>query len=281
MSEKPPSSSSSAVAALSPLNRVTSPSLNLLPPNSPPRLFESAVEHFSSIPWCAALIHDRSAAGGPLPGNGQAAIAFISQCVNPVSTRHDQYVGRTLSHGHPYAATATAAGSSPPTSSTSSPLSSSDEAGDDGFEAERARGPPIRHMLSLFRPDDASQLRDPSRPILRVASLFALGGGTSGYGGIVHGGLIATILDESLGFVNELNTALGKEGDLFSASSVTASLNVKFLAPVTTTEKAICVTSWIEAMQGRKTILKAEVTNGKGEKLAVAESIWVAVKPRL
>ena len=97
----------------------------------------------------------------------------------------------------------------------------------------------------------------------------------------MHGGLTATILDESLGVVNELNTALGKEGSLFSASSVTASLSVKFLAPVATAEKAICVTSWVEGMQGRKTIMKAEVTNGKGEKLAVAESVWVAVKPRL
>ena len=264
MSEKPPPSSSSspsAVATLSPLNRVLSPPLNLLPPNTPPHLFPSAVSYFHSLPWCAALINDHSPSAGLLPGHGQA-IAFIPQCFNPVSARHDQFVGRTLSHGHPDAG---------------SHSSGSSEGEGEG----RTRGPPIRHLLSLFRPADDTELRDPSRPILRVATLFALGDGTSGYEGIVHGGLTATILDESLGVVNELNTALGKEGSLFSASSVTASLSVKFLAPVATAEKAICVTSWVEGMQGRKTIMKAEVTNGKGEKLAVAESVWVAVKPRL
>ncbi|KAJ6445044.1 thioesterase superfamily protein [Purpureocillium lavendulum] len=259
MSEKPSSSS----VALSPLNRVLSPPLNLIPPGTPPRLFESAVSYFTSLPWCAALINDPSPSPETslLPGHGPA-IGFIPQCFNPVSARHDQFVGRTLSHGHPYYAS-----------------SSSGSEQQEGVEG--ARGSPVRHWLSLFRPADASQLRDPSRPILRVATLIALGDGTSGYEGIVHGGLTATLLDESLGVINELNTALGKEGSLFSASSVTASLSIKFLAPVATAEKAVCVTAWVESMQGRKTMMKAEVTNGKGEKLAVAESVWVAVKPKL
>ncbi|KAJ6437498.1 thioesterase superfamily protein [Purpureocillium lavendulum] len=232
---------SSVAATLSPPTRVLSPPLDLVPADTPPCLFDSAISYFSSVPWCAALINDYSPSRGPLPGHGQA-IGFISQSFNPVDPRHDH---------------------------------------SDNCEGEGSRGPPLKHMLCLFRPSDALQTRDPSRPILRVATLFALGDGTSGHGGIMHGGLVATILDESLGAINELNTALGKKGGVFSSSHVTGSLSIKFLAPVATSENAICVTSWMERVQGRKSVIKAEIINAVGEKLAMAESIWIAVEPRL
>lgn len=144
----------------------------------------------------------------------------------------------------------------------------------------KVKAPPIRHMLSLFRPSDSSHIHDLSRPILRVVTLFALGESISGYEDILHGGLTAAFLDESLGVVNELNTALGKTGDPFAAVSVTASLSINYLAPIPVTEAAVCVTAWVESINGRKTMMRGEVTNSKGEKLATAKSVWVAVEAK-
>ncbi|KAL7940419.1 polyketide synthase [Trichoderma barbatum] len=235
--------------ALSPLHRVLSPALGLVPPNSPPQLFQSAMTFFNSLPWCSRLMQEASPTAGLLPGHGQA-IGFVPQCLNPASARHDQFFGNTLGRTH------------------------------GEVTANGAKAPPIRHMLSLFRPSDSSHIRDLSRPILRVATLFALGDGTSGYEDILHGGLTAALLDESLGVVNELNTALGKTGDPFAAVSVTASLNINYLAPIPVTEAAVCVTAWVESINGRKTMMRGEVTNSKGEKLATSKSVWVAVEAK-
>lgn len=214
--------------SLSPLNRVLSPPLGLIPPDTPPNLFSAAVEHFTSVPWCADLLL-----------SDPPAISFIPQCFNPASPRHDQFVGATLA-------------------------------------TPRA----LRHMLCFFRPDDAGHLRDTARPVARVSALFALGEGLCGYEALLHGGMTTTMVDETLGVVNELNTALGKTGGLYAASSVTASLNMRFLRPIPA-EGEVCVTAWVEGVEGRKTLMKAEVTGPGGEKMAVAESVWVAVKPKI
>ncbi|TWU71037.1 hypothetical protein ED733_001534 [Metarhizium rileyi] len=90
----------------------------------------------------------------------------------------------------------------------------------------------LKHMLSFFRPDDETHLRDPARPIKRVDTLFAVGEGLTGYHGIIHGGMTMTMVDESMGTVNEINTVLGKDGLVHKLSSVTASLEINFLRPV-------------------------------------------------
>ncbi|KAK2612727.1 hypothetical protein QQS21_001178 [Conoideocrella luteorostrata] len=168
------------------------------------------------------------------------AIPFVAQCFNPVSDLHDQFVGATLA-SHP-------------------------------------RG--IKHILSFFRPLDASHLRDPARPIGRVDTLFALGDGLSGYHNIVHGGMTMTMADESMGMVNEINTALGKDGLVHKLSSVTAGLDIKFLQPVSI-PGVVCVTAWTESIVGRKTRVKCEVKDSRGEVLAKCTSTWIALKANL
>ncbi|KYK59064.1 thioesterase family protein [Drechmeria coniospora] len=243
MRQKPPS------IALSPLNRVLSPSLGLIPDNTPPRLFADALSHFSAIPWCAERLGTKSSSSpsaasssdsSSLPGGSCAVITFIPQCFNPASPKHDQFVGATLAHA--------------------------------------PRG--LKQMLCYFRPQDAEHLHDPSRPITCISSLWALDEGLSGYEGILHGGMTTTMVDETLGVIHEINTALGKSGSLFAASSVTASLSIKFLRPIPV-EGAVCVTASVEAMEGRKTRLKAEVVGATGETLAVAESVWIAVRAKV
>ncbi|EQK97646.1 thioesterase family protein [Ophiocordyceps sinensis CO18] len=238
---------------LAPLNRVLCPALHLNPPNNPLHLFDSAVNHFTSIPWCAELlqsgpyaasrlsVHNDSIAASKGKGSARPpAISFIPQSSNPASERHDQFVGATLA------------------------------------KAPRA----LRHALYLFRPDDAEHLRDPCRPIARVAALFSIGEGLCGYEGVLHGGMAATMMDETLGSINELNKALAKADTLYDASSVTAALNITFRRPIPV-QGEVCVTAWVEGIRGRKTNMKCELTGPDGEVLALATSIWVALKSKI
>ena len=181
-------------------HRVLCPSLGLCPPQTPSHLFSTALKFFTTT-WCSGLMHDFSPRTALLPGH-RKAIPFIPPCFNPVDERHEQFVGNTLSRVQ-----------------------------------QSPRSPPLRIMLSLFRPSDSSELHDPSRPIRRVVSLFALGDDTTGFEGIVHGGLISTLFDESFEIVNELNAALSKNGYRAFSISVTAFLSVKFLAPVRSKEQ--------------------------------------------
>ncbi|KAJ4163486.1 hypothetical protein LMH87_005210 [Akanthomyces muscarius] len=180
-----PSASINYPVALSPLHRILCPSLGLYPPNSRLDRFMSAVDFFESIPWCFQIIHEFSPTGGPIPGCGQA-VTFLPHCVNPASSRHEQFLGETLSHSY--------------VDISNKNVQATYDAG--------TKQPPLRHMLSLFRPSNPDHVEDPTRPILRAATLVAFGVGTSGFEGIIHGGFISTILDESLSIVNELNSAL-------------------------------------------------------------------------
>ena len=135
-------------------------------------------------------------------------------------------------------------------------------------------------MLSFFRPEDSTHLRDPKRPIRRVDTLFAVGEGLTGFHNIIHGGMTMTMVDEAMGTVNEINTALGKEGPAHELSSVTATLEIKFLRPVPV-PSVVWVTSWTEAIEGRKSRFRCEVKDSQGHVLAKCTSIWVALKPNL
>lgn len=245
----------SHTSSIKPLHRVHSPPLGLEPPNTPLHLFPSAMEYFSSIPWCSALLHDHSPTSGLLPGHGPA-VPFIPRAFNPMTLQHDQFIGNTLSR-YPISVTKGINGNSTAHGSS--------------------EAPPLRHMLSLFRPSDPPHLRDRTRYISRVASLYALGAATSGHEGILHGGLTATLLDESFSIVHEINSALEKANSAFVGPSVTASLNVRYLAPIATTEAVVCVTAWVEDIQGPNMTMKAEVTNSEGEKLAKADSVFITL----
>lgn len=77
---------------------------------------------------------------------------------------------------------------------------------------------------------------------MRVTALCALGDDLCGYESLVHGGLMATLIDETLGVVGELNAALGKTVAAEPVLNVTASLDIRFLRPVPA-DADICVTA--------------------------------------
>ena len=108
----------------------------------------------------------------------------------------------------------------------------------------------------------------------RVGDGFAivhLGRDLSGFQGVVHGGMIATILDEALA-----RTAMHA---LPHNIGVTARLDINYRRPVRTNEFVVIETMIVEAA-GRKVIVKAELRDIDSHTV-LAEADSVFVEPRM
>ncbi|KAF4992602.1 hypothetical protein FDECE_13653 [Fusarium decemcellulare] len=147
-----------------------------------------------------------------------------------------------------------------------------------GRELNTDRG--LSHFLSFFRAPSVAAAQDPSQNVLEIVTLVSVGEGVSGFPGVVHGGIVASLLDESMGNIFDLNQTLGKEARAFKTASVTGGLDVKFLKPVPT-NSVFCVTATVEEIEDRKTSVRCELKDAKGETLAKCSSKWVALKSNL
>jgi uncharacterized protein (TIGR00369 family) len=87
--------------------------------------------------------------------------------------------------------------------------------------------------------------------------------------GHVHGGIIATILDEAMSKVNKLRSVLAP----------TAKMTVQFLRPVPL-GKPLMVEGWEQSVRGRKHVNLAEIRNAAGDILARGRGLFIAVDPK-
>jgi acyl-coenzyme A thioesterase PaaI-like protein len=94
-----------------------------------------------------------------------------------------------------------------------------------------------------------------------------LGKAFEGAPGRAHGGVVAALIDETMGLVMALQGAL----------AFTAQLDITYLAP-TPVHEAITARAWLESRQGRKLTIKAAVRSAD---LVVAEAtgLFVSVDP--
>lgn len=102
---------------------------------------------------------------------------------------------------------------------------------------------------------------DVVRTTITVAERFA------GAVGIVHGGIVATLLDDVMGAV--ISTVGGP--------AVTAQLDVTFLLPVVI-DRPLQVEGWLADVEGRKHRVVGRVTDD-GRVVAVGRGLFVAVGP--
>jgi uncharacterized protein (TIGR00369 family) len=100
----------------------------------------------------------------------------------------------------------------------------------------------------------------------RIIGRFVLGERYQGGGGMAHGGIIATLLDE----------AMGKVCRFREARAVTAELNVQYLKPVNVKEE-ILVEGWEVEQKGRNLFHRGEIRNAAGEVLAVGTGRFVII----
>jgi uncharacterized protein (TIGR00369 family) len=100
----------------------------------------------------------------------------------------------------------------------------------------------------------------------RIVGRFILGERYQGGGGMAHGGIIATLLDE----------AMGKVCRFREARAVTAELTVQYLKPVNVKEE-ILVEGWEVEQKGRNLFHRGEIRNAAGELLATGTGRFVIV----
>jgi uncharacterized protein (TIGR00369 family) len=101
----------------------------------------------------------------------------------------------------------------------------------------------------------------------RIVGRFILGERYQGGGGIGHGGIIATLLDE----------AMGKVCRFREVRAVTAELSVQYLRPVSVQEE-IVVEGWEEGEpKGRNLFHVGEIRNLDGDILARGKARFVIV----
>ncbi len=138
------------------------------------------------------------------------------------------------------------------------------------IQRERAPGEPIRGETAQGKPDPANPCfgcgggnprgmrlvfeRDAERK--RILGRFRLGTEYQGGPGILHGGIIATLLDEAMGKVNRFS----------DVRAVTAELNVEYLRPVAVDEE-ITVEAFPLERTARDLFHQGEIRNAQGELL--------------
>lgn len=94
-----------------------------------------------------------------------------------------------------------------------------------------------------------------------------LGRAFEGAPGRAHGGVIAALLDETMGVVHVLNEAL----------AYTAQLDIKYIAP-TPIGEPIIARAWLSRREGRKLYIQASLHAG-GVELASAHALFIAIDP--
>jgi len=115
-------------------------------------------------------------------------------------------------------------------------------------------------MRLTFEQDDAARC---------IRGTFRLGTEYAGGAGFLHGGIIATLLDEAMGKVNRFR----------GVRAVTAELNVEYLRPVPVEQEIVVEAREIEK-NGRNLFHVGEIRSAKGDVLARGRGRFVEVGTR-
>jgi uncharacterized protein (TIGR00369 family) len=120
-------------------------------------------------------------------------------------------------------------------------------------------GANARGMQLEFEQDDATR---------RIRGVFRIGAEYQGGPGFVHGGIVATLLDEVMAKVNRF------EKDI----AVTAEMTVEYLKPVRV-EREVTVEGWEVERNGRLRMRCGEIRDSSGVVLARSVGKFVEIDP--
>lgn len=154
----------------------------------------------------------------------------------------------------------------------------------------------IAHMITFAKASSTKGKEhpvDPSSPIpaplavptpkdnpTSITRFYTLGRGLNAHPSLLHGGVIATILDSTLGAATgihiSLPSTLAPYGPDARLTTFTVDLRITYKKPVTT-PGTICARSWVVRSEGRKVFVKGWVGGEDGTVHALAEGIWVMV----
>lgn len=149
---------------------------------------------------------------------------------------------------------------------------------EDALFSETINSPSTLSHFILFYPRPS----DPRSVLSQIKGLITLGHNLDGHPGVCHGGIVATIFDEVLGYAapgGRLHGE-GENGGAPVSSYVTAYLNTTYLRPVRT-PGTVLVEATTTKVQGRKIYVEASMEDGEGHRLARAEALFVEAKMKL
>ncbi|GKT45584.1 acyl-coenzyme A thioesterase THEM4 [Colletotrichum spaethianum] len=208
------------------------------------------VQHFLGIQWCAALlsepgtVRETAASRFPKPSTEDQLFSTTLHTEETIAAFLTFY--KRPSSSSPSPTTTPSASSS--SSSSSTPAVATDDGGGGG------------HLVRELK------------------SLLTLRAGVNGYPNVSHGGIVATVLDETIGMVFLVNKTEGLMPE--EESYMTAYLNVTYVRPVQTPQTVLCVVEVVR-VQGRKWWIRGRIEDREGRVLAKAESLFVRLKEKL
>jgi acyl-coenzyme A thioesterase PaaI-like protein len=132
----------------------------------------------------------------------------------------------------------------------------------------------ISNFIVIYRQPEA-----PDVLVKEIRVLLTLNGDVDGWPGVCHGGIVAAILDESVGLLIPIN----KDCEAIAETCMTAYLNTTFLRPVPT-PSTILITCKFIRIEGRKYFCEAAIEDGSKNVLATASVLFIELKgnnPRL
>jgi len=119
--------------------------------------------------------------------------------------------------------------------------------------------------------------RNPTDRVAELKAFISVEKGVNGFGGVCHGGIIATMLDEVMGQHIEVNQ---RSRAIPYPLLMTAYINTRFMAPIRT-PATIMVTSRLGEVEGRKYKFEAAIEDETGKKLAECDALFLAVKGKI
>lgn len=146
---------------------------------------------------------------------------------------------------------------------------------------------PFSHPTRFTLPPAPLTGAGPHFLISTVSLLIDLRPGVNGFNGTVHGGLIASLLDEAMGSLLVINAAVLRDMLANSATipenvlnltevgpTMTATMNVRFMKPILAPQVVI-VTATLTKAEGRKLVLSCDIKDGKSIEFVRGEGLWV------
>lgn len=148
----------------------------------------------------------------------------------------------------------------------------------DGLFGATLNTPDTIPSIVLFYPDPDATPAEPQPSIPEVKTLVTLGPLVSGFGGVCHGGIVMTLLDEALSLLVQVNWKRGAiKGN---TQLMTAYLNTMFSKPVTV-PGTFLVTARLDKVEGRKAFGSVWIEDEHGVTLTKAEGLFVMVREKL
>ncbi|ROT40525.1 hypothetical protein SODALDRAFT_338290 [Sodiomyces alkalinus F11] len=135
--------------------------------------------------------------------------------------------------------------------------------------------PAFLAIYDLPPPNTTSSTPSSSSSLLRV--LVSLSETLCGFPSTVHGGIVATILDEVTGMFFPINK---QRGALPNTPFMTASLLTTFIRPVPGPGTFLC-RARIDRIEGRKVFVVGTIEDEAGTVLAKGDALFVAIREKL